>query len=109
MSASSVEHSGRPLHTHTHTHTHPHTLTPSHPLRIFIEKLPKHPEYGKALPAEKARNKQLLKEALPRAMELKEKLRALYEEEKEALLEKIAIEVCARTHTLSGYISRSAE
>ena len=53
--------------------------------RLFIEKLPKHCEYAKASPPEKSKIKKLLKQALPRAMELKEKLKIRYQQEKEDL------------------------
>ena len=58
---------------------------PSSPLSLFVEKLPKHPEYAKALPADRMKIKKLLKVAFPRAMELKEKLKLQYEKEKEEL------------------------
>ena len=60
---------------------------------LFIEKLPKHPEYSKASPVEKNKIKKLLKQALPRAMELKDKLKELYEKEKEDLERTIQLEV----------------
>lgn len=60
---------------------------------LFVEKLPKHPEYGKAAPPDKARIKKLLKEAFPRAMELKEKLKKRFEEEKEEYEKQLAEEV----------------
>jgi len=53
--------------------------------RLFIEKLPKHPGYGTAPAAEKTRVRKLLKPALARAMELKEKLKEKFEKEKEEL------------------------
>ena len=62
--------------------------------RLFIEKLPKHPEYGKAPASDKSRIKKLLKQALPRAMELKEKLKEKYEKEKLDLEKAIQSEVC---------------
>ena len=62
--------------------------------RLFIEKLPKHPEYGKAPASDKSRIKKLLKEALPRAMELKEKLKEKYKKEKLDLEKAIQSEVC---------------
>ena len=61
-------------------------------LRLFIEKLPKHPEYSKAPATDKSRLKKLIKQAMPRAMELKEKLKEKYEKEKEEM-EKIMEEV----------------
>jgi len=62
--------------------------------RLFIEKLPKHPEYSRATPTDKARIKKLLKEAvLPRAMDLKEKLKVKYEKEKEELEKQLQEEV----------------
>ena len=80
-----------PPHTHTCAHTHTHSHTHSH--RLFVEKLPKHPEYSKAVPTDKARIKKLLKQAFPRAMELKEKLKTQFEREKEELEEVIEEEV----------------
>ena len=62
-------------------------------LRLFIEKLPKHPEYSTAAPTEKARIKKLLKDVFPRAMELKKMLKEQYEKEREELEEKLAEEV----------------
>ena len=59
-----------------------------------MEKLPKHPEYAKASPEDKARIKKLLKQVFPRAMELKEKLKEQFEQEKVDMEEKIAAEVC---------------
>ena len=50
--------------------------------RLFVEKLPKHPGYSKASPADRSRIKKLLKPAFERAMELKEKLRVMYDQEK---------------------------
>ena len=61
--------------------------------RLFIEKLPKHPEYSKAPATDKTRIKKLLKQAMPRAMELKEKLKEKYEKEKEDLEQVIQQEV----------------
>ena len=52
-----------------------------------MEKLPKHPGYGKAPATDRARVKKLLKPAFERAMELKDKLRVKYEQEKKACLE----------------------
>ena len=57
---------------------------------MFVEKLPKHPEYVKALPADKTKMKKLLKVAFPRAMELKAKLKIQYEKEKEDLERKMS-------------------
>ena len=65
-------------------------LPSSFPLSLFVEKLPKHPEYSKALPADKVKIKKLLKVAFPRAMELKEKLKLQYEKEKEELERKVS-------------------
>ena len=59
-------------------------------LSLFVEKLPKHPEYAKALPADRMKIKKLLKVAFPRAMELKEKLKLQYEKEKEELERKVS-------------------
>ena len=63
---------------------------PPPPLSLFVEKLPKHPEYAKALPADRMKIKKLLKVAFPRAMELKEKLKLQYEKEKEELERKVS-------------------
>ena len=57
-----------------------------------MEKLPKHPGYSKAPATDRSRVKKLLKPAFERAMELKEKLRVKYEQEKVALLEQKAEE-----------------
>ena len=110
------------IHNHTHTHTHTHTVvvrpwesgmrcmvecslkfglpsnrlhthTHAHFNSLFIEKIPKHPEFPKAAPTDKARIKKLLKQAFPRAMELKDKLRAQFEKEKKELENAIAEEV----------------
>lgn len=64
-----------------------------YPPRLFIEKLPKHPEYPKAPATDKSRIKKLLKQAMPRAMELKEKLRERYDKEKEELEQTLKAEV----------------
>ena len=53
------------------------------PNSLFIEKLPKHPDYAKATMEDKSRIKKLLKEVFPRAMELKNKLQDRFEVEKE--------------------------
>lgn len=68
---------------HTYTHT----------IRLFIEKLPKHPEYAKAPPTDKTRIKKLVKQVLPRAMELKEKLKEKYGKEKGELEKALQQEV----------------
>ncbi len=61
---------------------------------LFIEKLPKHPEYSKASPTEKARLRKLLKEAvMPRALDLKGKLKTKFEKEKEDMERAIQEEV----------------
>ena len=74
------------MYDYTHTYSLSLSLPPSSLLAsLFVEKLPKHPEYSKALPADKTKIKKLLKVAFPRAMELKQKLKAQYEKEKEDL------------------------
>lgn len=75
------------IYSHTHVQTH----------RLFVEKLPKHPEYSKALPTDKARIKKLLKQAFPRAMELKDKLKVQFAREKEELEKVIEEEVSSLT------------
>ena len=82
------------------------TLSSPHSTSLFIEKLPKHPEYAKAPATDKSRIKKLLKQALPRAMELKEKLKSKYEKEKEELEKVIQEEEVSRdklpTHYMLG-------
>ena len=75
-------------------------------LSLFVEKLPKHPEYAKASPEDKARIKKLLKQVFPRAMELKEKLKEQFEKEKADMEEKIAAEVCA--YLTPGLVPKSS-
>ena len=75
----------------------PLSLSPSLPLslRHFLEKLPKkHPDYSKPeYKQDRSKIKKLLKEAFPRAEELKKKLTIQFEAEKEALEKKLAEEV----------------
>ena len=52
-------------------------------IRLYVEKLPKHPGYSKAPPADKSRVKKLIGPALDQALELKKKLKQKYEQEKE--------------------------
>ncbi len=63
------------------------------PIRLFIEKLPKHPEYAKAPAVDKSKTKKLLKQALPRAMELKQQLKARYDKERDEMERVIREEV----------------
>ena len=51
--------------------------------RLFVEKLPKHPGWAKAPASDKSRVKKLLKPSFDRALELKNKMKEKYEEEKE--------------------------
>ena len=64
--------------------------------RLFLEKLPKlYPDYNKPeYRVDRAKIKKLVKEAFPRAEELKRKLLKWFEAEKEVLEEKLAQEVC---------------
>ena len=83
----------------------PSPLSPLLPLslRLFLEKLPKkHPDYSKPeYKQDRSKIKKLLKEAFPRAEELKKKLTIQFEAEKEALEKKLAEEVMADTHITS--------
>ena len=54
--------------------------------RLFVEKLPKHSGYNKAPVTDRSRIKKLLKPAFERAMDLKERLKIRYEEEKKMFL-----------------------
>ena len=56
--------------------------------RLFVEKIKKHPGYAKVSPADKARVKKLLKSAFDGAMELKDKLKEKYDEEKKEYIKK---------------------
>ncbi len=60
--------------------------------RLFVEKLPKHPGYSKASSSDRSRIKKLLKPAFERAMELKEKLRVAYDQEKVTYVQEKKIE-----------------
>ena len=68
-------------------------------LRLFLEKLPKHhPEYNKPeYKVDRAKIKKLVKEAFPRAEELKKKLISRFDAEKDALEQKHAANVCTVT------------
>ena len=70
-------------------------------LRLFLEKLPKeYPEYNKPeYKVDRSKIKKLVKEAFPRAEELKKKLLSHFEAEKAALETKLTEEVvCNLTH-----------
>ena len=56
--------------------------------RLFVEKIKKHPGYAKVSAADKARVKKLLKSAFDGAMELKDKLKEKYDEEKKEYVKK---------------------
>ena len=56
--------------------------------RLFVEKIKKHPGYAKVSSADKARVKKLLKSAFDGAMELKDKLKEKYDEEKKEYTKK---------------------
>ena len=64
-------------------------------LRLFLEKLPKqYPDYNKPeYKAERAKVKKLVKEAFPRAEQLKKHLLSQFQAEKKALETKLAEEV----------------
>ena len=81
--------------TYTHTHTHTHTHTRTHTCRLFLEKLPKqYADYNKPeYKPERAKIKKLVKEAFPRAEQLKKQLLTQYVADKEALEAKLAEEV----------------
>ena len=53
-----------------------------------MEKIKKHPGYAKVSSADKARVKKLLKSAFDGAMELKDKLKEKYDEEKKEYVKK---------------------
>lgn len=78
---------------------------------LFLEKLPKHhPEYSKPeYKPDRMKIKKLVKEAFPRAEELKKKLTSQFESEKAVLEEKLAEEVgvyvCIRVEDVSVFCS----
>ena len=60
---------------------------------LFVEKLPKHPGYSKAPATDRSRVKKLLKSSFEKAMELKEKLKMKYEQERNDYIQQKKIEV----------------
>lgn len=75
--------------------------------RLFLEKLPKeYPDYNKPeYKVDRNKIKKLVKEAFPRAEELKKKLLIYYEAEKAALEAKLAEEVVCHFLPILVYLS----
>ena len=65
----------------------------THTLRLFVEKLPKHPGFSKLTPVDKARVNKLLNPAFERALELKKKLKVKFEQERDEHVKKMESEV----------------
>uniref|UniRef100_A0A1X7SSA8 USP8 dimerisation domain-containing protein n=1 Tax=Amphimedon queenslandica TaxID=400682 RepID=A0A1X7SSA8_AMPQE len=55
---------------------------------LFIEKLPKHPEYSRAPATEKQRVKKLVKSSFDQALLCKERLKEKYTQEKELFIQR---------------------
>ena len=62
-------------------------------LSLFVDKLPKHPGYSKATPADKTRVNKLLNPAFERALELKKTLKEKFEQERDEHVTKMETEV----------------